>query len=68
MDAMPYILKAAAHPDSKYRSAAINMTELIQGDEVVCQMDKIFPKALPAAKSEILNMLGTAKMLRLWVL
>jgi len=61
MDAMPYLLKAAAHPDSKYRSAAINMTELIQDNQVVGEWIKYFPKALTGAKPGILNMLGNRK-------
>ncbi len=45
IDAMPDILKAAAHPTVKYRNAAINMTELIPGKEVVRKWIEYFPKS-----------------------
>jgi HEAT repeat protein len=58
IDAMPEIIKAAGHPDKKYRNAAINMTASIQGSEVVKKWIDYFPKAIPDAKPEILGMLG----------
>jgi len=57
-DAMSYILKAAAHPDAGYRNAAINMSAYIMGNEATDTWIKYFPKAIPAAKPEIINMLG----------
>jgi HEAT repeat protein len=58
IDAMPEIIKAAGHPDIKYRNAAINMTASIKDSEVVKKWIDYFPKAIPAAKPEILRMLG----------
>jgi len=58
IDAMPSILKGAEHSDNKFRNAAINMTSLIKEDEVVKKWIDYFPKAIPAAKPEILRMLG----------
>ena len=57
-DAMSYILKAAAHPDAGYRNAAINTSAYIMGNEATDTWIKYFPKAIPAAKPEIINMLG----------
>ena len=58
IDAMPDIIKASAHPDYKYRSAAIRMSLSISGAEVVKKWMDYFPKAIPAAKPEIITMLG----------
>jgi HEAT repeat protein len=58
INAMADILKASAHPDIKYRNAAINMSELLKGTEVVDKWIEYFPKALPEARPEILTMLG----------
>jgi HEAT repeat protein len=58
INAMPYILKAASHPDRRYRNAAINMTTSYSGNEVVKKWIGFFPKAIPEAKPEILRMLG----------
>ena len=56
--AMPDILKAAAHSNSKYRNAAIRMSLAIPENEVVKKWIEYFPKAIPAARSEIISMLG----------
>jgi HEAT repeat protein len=58
IDAMPVILKATAHPDSKYRNAAIRMSLSLQGNEVTKKWIDYYPKAISAAKPEIINMLG----------
>ncbi len=57
-DAMPQILKAAAHPDAGYRNAAINMSADIIGDNVTDTWIKYFSKAIPAAKPEIIALLA----------
>jgi len=57
-DAMSYILKAAANPDTDYRNAAINMSAGVGGDNVTEAWIKYFPKAIPAAQPEIISMLG----------
>ena len=61
IEAMPFIFKGAEHPDNKYRNAAINMTSLIEGDEVIKKWVEYFPKAIPDAKPEILRMLGSRR-------
>jgi HEAT repeat protein len=57
-DAMSYILKAAAHPDPGFRNAAISMTTGIPGDEITEKWLNYFPRAIPAAKPEIISMLS----------
>ena len=57
-DAMPFLLKAASHSDDRYRNVAINLTASIPGIEVVKKWISFLPKAVPAAKPEILRMLG----------
>jgi HEAT repeat protein len=57
--AMTEILKASAHPDSKYRNAAINMSASIKSGEVTKKWLAYFPKAIPEARPEIIRMLGT---------
>ncbi len=59
-EAMPAILKAAAHPDSRYRNAAINMSASIDDPEVVKKWISYFPKAIPDARPEIVRMLGNS--------
>ncbi len=58
VDAMPLILKAAAHPEIKYRNAAINMSASLEDPEVVKKWISYFPKATTEAKPEIITMLG----------
>jgi len=56
--AMNDLIKAAAHSNSKYRSAALRMSLNIPGTEVTKRWVEYFPKAVPAARPEIINMLG----------
>jgi HEAT repeat protein len=58
INAMPDLIKAAAHSNIKYRNAAIRMSLAIPGTEVVKRWINYFPKAIPEAKPEIINMLG----------
>jgi len=58
IDAMPMLLKAAAHQISKYRTAAMRVSLNIPGTEVVNNWINYFPKAIPDAKPEIISMLG----------
>jgi len=58
ISAMDYLIKGAAHSNTKYRNAAIQMSLAIPGTEVVKRWIKYFPKAIPDAKPEIINMLG----------
>ena len=58
IDAMAYLIKAAAHPNDKYRNAAMRMSLAIPGTEVVKKWIDYFPKAISAAKPEIITMLG----------
>jgi HEAT repeat protein len=55
---MPEILKAAAHPDNKYRNAAIRMSASLEDPAVVNKWISYFPKASVAARPEIVRMLG----------
>jgi HEAT repeat protein len=58
IDAMPALIKASAHSNNEYRSAAMRMSLAIPGTEVVKKWIGYFPKASPAAKAEIITMLG----------
>lgn len=58
IDAMPMLLKAATHQNSKYRTAAMRISLSIPGTEVVNNWINYFPKAIPEAKPEIISMLG----------
>ena len=58
IDAMKVLLKAAANPDRTYRNAAFRSSLAIPGKEIISNWVIYFPKALPAAKSEIISMLG----------
>lgn len=58
IDAMPMLIKAASHQNSKYRNAAMRMSLKIPGTDVVNRWINYFPKAIPAAKPEIITMLG----------
>jgi HEAT repeat protein len=58
IDAMPMLIKAAAHHNSEYRNAAMKMSLKISGADVVNKWINYFPKAIPAAKPEIITMLG----------
>lgn len=58
IDAMPDLIKAAAHINGKYRNAAMRMSLAISGTDVVNKWINYFPKAIPAAKPEIITMLG----------
>jgi HEAT repeat protein len=56
--AMDEILKAASHPNYKYRNSALRMSLGIAGPEVTKTWISYFPKAISDAKSEIIIMLG----------
>jgi HEAT repeat protein len=58
INAMPDLLRAAAHANDKYRNAAMRMSLSIPGTEVVKKWIEYFPKAIPDAKPEIITMLG----------
>ena len=58
IDAMADLIKAAGHPNDKYRSAALRMSLAIPGKVVVNKWINYFPRAIPAAKPEIIAMLG----------
>ena len=58
INAMSDLLKAVTHANSKYRNAALRMSLAIQGPEVVKKWIEYFPKAIPDARPEIINMLG----------
>jgi HEAT repeat protein len=56
--AINYLIKASAHPNLKYRTAALRMSLSIPGPEVTKKWIDYFPKAIPDARPEIVNMLG----------
>jgi HEAT repeat protein len=56
--AMNYLIKASSNGNDKYRNAALRMSLAIPGTDVVKKWINYFPKAIPAAKPEIINMLG----------
>jgi HEAT repeat protein len=58
LDAMADLIKAATHENDKYRVAAMRISLSIPGTEVVKRWIDYFPKAIPAAKPEIISMLG----------
>ena len=58
VDAMAELTKAASHPNSKYRNAAIRISLSIPGADVVKKWIDYFPNSLPSARPEIINMLG----------
>jgi hypothetical protein len=58
INSMDELIKASSHSDIRYRSAAIRMSLEIPGTEVVKKWIDYYPKAVPAAKPEIINMLG----------
>jgi HEAT repeat protein len=57
--AMNELIKAAAHSNNDYRNAAIRLSLTIPGEEVTKKWIAYFPKAIPAARPDIINMLGT---------
>jgi hypothetical protein len=58
IDAMSAIIKASVNTNDKYRNAAIRTSLSIPGNEVVKRWITYFPRAIPAAKPEIIAMLG----------
>ncbi len=58
ISAMDYLIKGAAHSNNRYRNDAIKLSLAIPGTEVVKRWIKYFPKAIPDARPEIINMLG----------
>jgi HEAT repeat protein len=58
INAMADLIKAASHSNSKYRNAALHMSLAIPGTEVVKKWIEYFPKAIPDARPELINMLG----------
>jgi HEAT repeat protein len=58
IDAMKILQTAAAHPNKKYRNAAMQISLKIPGSEAVKNWIAYFPKAIPAAKPELINLFG----------
>jgi HEAT repeat protein len=58
MKAVDELLKASSNSNNIYRNAAIRMSLGIPGSEIVKAWISYFPKAIPDAKPEIINMLG----------
>jgi hypothetical protein len=53
-----YLMEAAAHQNDKYRNAAMRMSLNIPGTDIVKKWIDYFPRAIPAAKPEIITILG----------
>ena len=60
-EAMPYLLEAARYPDKSYRNAAYRFSLSIPGTAVTRKWLEYYPEALPAARPEVINMLGLRK-------
>jgi HEAT repeat protein len=58
IDAMKEVLRASSHTNSNYRNAALRMSLSIPGNEAIKKLVEYFPKAIPDAKPEIINILG----------
>lgn len=58
--AMKDLIKAAGHPDKTYRNAAFNASLAIPGNEAVAQWIEFFPKAMSAAKPELITLFGNS--------
>jgi HEAT repeat protein len=58
ISAMPLLISAAEHSNINYRNAAIQKSLSISGSDVVRKWIEYFPKAIPAARPEIIGMLG----------
>ena len=58
IDAMKELIKAAGNPDKTYRNAALQASLAIPGKEAMAKWIGFFPKAIPAAKPEIISLLG----------
>ena len=56
--AMNELITAVSHQNSKYRNAALRMSLSIPEKEVVVRWLAYFPKAIPAARPELINMFG----------
>ena len=59
--AMPYLLKAAKDPDTKYRNSALRMSLELPENEVTKSWIDFFPKAPAYAKADIITLLGIRK-------
>ncbi len=58
INAMPELKKAVYSLNDKYRAAALMMSLKIQGTEIIQNWISYFPKAIPAAKPQIITILG----------
>jgi HEAT repeat protein len=62
-DAMKLLIKAVEHPDKSYRVAALSASLMIPGDEIISEWIDYYPKAIQAAKPEIISALGDKKVM-----
>jgi HEAT repeat protein len=58
INAMDKLIRATTHSNNKYRNAALQMSLTIPETELVKKWIDYYPKAIPAAKPEIIAMLG----------
>ena len=57
-DAMKSLQTAASHTNKQYRTAALNMSLKIPGDELISSWVSFFPKARPENKPELMTLFG----------
>lgn len=60
-EAMRYLIEAAASSDKSYRNAGFRFALSIPGTSVTRKWIEYYPQAIPAAKPEIISMLGLRK-------
>jgi HEAT repeat protein len=58
MEAFKILQAAVSHPDKQYRNAAMIMSLQIPGNEVTKRWIGFYPKAIPAARPELISLLG----------
>ncbi len=59
--ALSLLLDAMNDPDKTYRNAALRFTGVLEGSPVTREWMAFYPKSQPAARPEIVNMLGDRK-------
>ena len=58
IDAMKVLQTAVSHPNKEYRNSAMRFSLQIPGNEAVKSWVAFFPKAIPAARPELISLFG----------
>ena len=58
IDAMKNLQTAVSHPNKQYRNSALLISLKIPGNEVINRWVSFFPKAIPAARPELISLFG----------